>query len=55
MDASDGLVMPARVPSPETCREPGVPIERWLLQHRVQPVGPEAEGEHARPQAINLL
>ena len=28
-----------------------MPIERWLLQHRVQPVGPEAGEEHAPPQA----
>lgn len=51
MDASDRLVMPARVPSPATTREPSRPAARWLLEHRVQPVGPEAEEEHATPQA----
>ena len=51
MDASDRLVMPARVPSPATTREPSRPAARWLLEHRVQPVGPEAEEEHAKPQA----
>ncbi len=51
MDASDHLVMPARVPSPATTREPSRPAARWLLEHRVQPVGPEAEEEHATPQA----
>ena len=39
MDASDRLVMPARVPSPATTREPSRPAARWLLEHRVQPVG----------------
>ena len=51
MDASDRLVMPARVPSPATTREPSRPAARWLLEHRVQPVGPESEEEHATPQA----
>lgn len=51
MDASDRLVMPARVPSPATLKEPSRPATRWLLKHRVQPVGPESGEEHATPQA----
>ena len=51
MDASDRLVMPAQVPSPATQNEPSSPATRWLLEHRVQPVGPESREEHAKPQA----
>jgi len=51
MDASDRLVMPAQVPSPAKPTEPSRPLTRWLTEHRVQPVGPESEEEHAEPQA----
>ena len=51
MDASDRLVMPARVPSPATRTESTRPGARWLLEHRVQPVGPESGEEHAKPHA----
>lgn len=51
MDASDRLVMLAQVPSPATRNEPSSPATRWLLEHRVQPVGPESAEEHAEPQA----
>lgn len=43
--------MPARVPSPATRTEPTRPGAKWLLEHRVQPVGPESGEEHAKPHA----
>ncbi|WP_432972035.1 amino acid transporter [Dactylosporangium sp. CA-233914] len=45
------LLLPARVERPEPGRRPGGPIGRWLLQHRVAPVGPESDEAHAKPQA----
>ncbi|MEV4414921.1 amino acid transporter [Catellatospora sp. NPDC049609] len=43
--------IPATVGSPGPAPEPAGRLNRWLLQHRVQPVGPEADGDHAKPQA----
>lgn len=51
MNAPDPLVMPARVPSPATRTESTRPGAKWLLEHRVQPVGPESGEEHAEPHA----
>jgi len=51
MNSVEHVVMPARVPSPATPGEPGGPVQRWLLEHRVQPVGPESGEEHATPHA----
>ena len=42
--------IPASVPTPV---QPGAPprgLKRWLIDHRVQPVGPESAEEHAAPQ-----
>ena len=51
MNASDQLVMPARVPSPATRPDSTSRGVQWLLQHRVQPVGPESQEDHAKPHA----
>jgi amino acid transporter len=49
---STDINVPASVPSPVEPHQPGNPVTRWLLAHRVQPVGPEAdEGGGHRPQA----
>jgi hypothetical protein len=49
---STDINVPASVPSPVRPREPRNRVTRWLLAHRVQPVGPEAEeGSGHRPQA----
>jgi hypothetical protein len=40
---STQINVPASVPSPAPPRPPRHAITRWLLAHRVQPVGPEAE------------
>ncbi len=43
--------VPAVVDSPAPQPAPSGMVARWLLQHRVQPVGPETEEGHAKPQA----
>ncbi|WP_222105966.1 amino acid transporter [Catellatospora sichuanensis] len=43
--------IPAVVDSPEGALAPAGRLGGWLLQHRVQPVGPEADESHAKPQA----
>ncbi|GHE77036.1 amino acid transporter [Amycolatopsis deserti] len=45
------LVVPERVESPVRPTAPSTGLGRWLLQHRVQPVGPASHEQHARPQA----
>ena len=42
MTAHTQFSIPERVPNPEPQTEPGSALIRWLLEHRVQPVGPEA-------------
>ncbi|SEN58511.1 APC family permease [Nonomuraea pusilla] len=43
--------VPPVVPSPSPAAEPSSGAARWLLRHRVQPVGPETAEGHAEPQA----
>ncbi len=50
------MTSPADLESPEVDASParggsGRPLSRWLMANRVQPVGPEAGGEHSEPQA----
>ena len=45
------LAVPPSVPSPSSTEVPTGPFLQWLLRHRVQPVGPQAEEGHAEPQA----
>ena len=42
--------IPATVGSPASRARPSTALARWLLAHRVQPIGPESQGEHARAQ-----
>ncbi|HEX6686294.1 MAG TPA: hypothetical protein VF062_26215 [Candidatus Limnocylindrales bacterium] len=47
---TDELAIPAEVPTPGRERpEPSNGIGRWLLEHKVQPVGPETDEGHAKP------
>jgi hypothetical protein len=49
---STDINVPASVPAPVRPDRPGSAVTRWLLEHRVQPVGPESEeGTPHRPQA----
>ena len=50
MSAPD-LVVPGRVDVPLRRSEPTGALPRWLLMHRVQPVGPEAAEAHTTPHA----
>jgi hypothetical protein len=49
--ATTWSAVPPQVRSPTPPSEPARGLGRWLLQKRVQPVGPEAAEEHAEPQA----
>ncbi|MEO3809510.1 amino acid transporter [Sphaerisporangium sp. B11E5] len=51
MSGTGELAVPEVMDSPVPPRAPGSRFGRWMLEHRVQPVGPEADESHARPQA----
>ena len=51
MSSAAELAVPSSVPSPVQRKESSSGLTRWLLEHRVQPVGPEAAEGHAEPQA----
>jgi hypothetical protein len=51
MSTAPQLAVPERVNTPAPPKAPGGALNRWLLQLRVQPVGPESDEAHARPHA----
>ncbi|WP_018348678.1 APC family permease [Longispora albida] len=51
MGKSSGSAVPAYVDTPAASALPAGRLAQWLLQHRVQPAGPEAGEDHAKPQA----
>jgi hypothetical protein len=51
MSAAPELAVPAQVEGPTRPTGPRSRLGRWLLAHRVQPVGPETSETHAQPQA----
>jgi hypothetical protein len=51
MSEASGPVMPETVDSPALRAQPTGAAARWLLRHRVQPVGPAAGESHAEPHA----
>jgi hypothetical protein len=51
MSAPAELAVPASVESPGRGVQPRHRFSRWLLQHRVQPEGPEGDEEHTRGHA----
>src|SRR5258705_9294365 len=50
MTTTPEYLLPAKVDSPALNERPGGPVPRWLLEHRVAPVGRESDGAHAKPQ-----
>ncbi|MFJ4695803.1 amino acid transporter [Streptomyces sp. NPDC088766] len=51
MSEASGPVLPETVDSPALRAQPTGAAARWLLRHRVQPVGPAAGESHAEPHA----
>ncbi|MEU4742901.1 amino acid transporter [Actinosynnema sp. NPDC023658] len=45
------FAVPERVDSPVRPPAPSSRLGRWLLEHRVQPVGPAGSGQHTEPTA----
>jgi len=45
------FAVPAKMDSPVQAKPPAGGIARWLLEHRVAPVGPESVEDHSTPQA----
>ncbi|OXM63473.1 APC family permease [Amycolatopsis vastitatis] len=51
MGASPDLTIPAKVDSPVAPKPPASGVARWLLEHRVAPVGRAGGEDHGTPQA----
>ncbi|WP_373320776.1 amino acid transporter [Rhizocola hellebori] len=47
----EALAIPAVVGNPAPAAEPQGRLPRWLLEHRVHPVGPETDEGHAKPHS----
>ncbi|MBB6554182.1 hypothetical protein [Nonomuraea rubra] len=52
MNDSGGLAVPEVMETPGRTAPQASGMLRWLLKHRVQPVGPETAEGHAAPNAI---
>ncbi|MEV4170189.1 amino acid transporter [Nonomuraea sp. NPDC049709] len=51
MSGTGGLAVPEVVDSPRRPAPSASGLARWLLRHQVQPVGPETQEGHAKPQS----
>ncbi|WP_026421617.1 APC family permease [Actinokineospora inagensis] len=51
MSTEPEYLLPAEVDSPTEGGPPRRAVTRWLMEHRVQPVGRASEEEHGEPQA----
>jgi hypothetical protein len=51
MSTAHEIVVPEYVDSPSRPDRPGSTLSRWLLEHRVQPVGPESQEGESHPQS----
>jgi hypothetical protein len=51
MSTTPELAVPPSVETPFRATEPTGAFGRWLLEHRVQPAGPETDESHAKPHA----
>jgi hypothetical protein len=51
MSSASELAIPAQLDCPVPARPPAGRVARWLLAHRVPPVGPAAGEAHTQPQA----
>jgi hypothetical protein len=51
METAAEFALPERVASPARPAAPGGAVGRWLLRHRVAPVGPGTDETHAKPHA----
>ena len=51
MSTAPDFAVPAKMDSPVQAKPPAGGIARWLLEHRVAPVGPESVEDHSTPQA----
>jgi hypothetical protein len=51
MSGAPELAVPRCVDTPQHAAVPTGALSRWLLEHRVQPAGPETDESHAKPHA----
>jgi hypothetical protein len=51
LNTASEFAVPATIESPVRAKPPANGVARWLLEHRVAPVGPESGEDHSTPQA----